>query len=347
MKIKIFLTLLVCLFASLEFKAQNILIFPKATPTPEKPSMPILKENYVSASSDEIFTVGKVTGDIGKAEALYLPKPFYPGEAKKDVAEGKIYVQVTIDEQGNVIKARSTDGHSALRSISEETALRSKFRAPTVDGQPIRTEGWLVYNFEIESSNWIKLGYDLAFLHTPWVNQKLALAGIKKNFKPDWTAENDLLAQLEKLVEQMPPITKFEDQPVLTTQRIDGSNGTISQSQTMVRRLPVYPQPNPEQIAVTQNLLASLQSRLADDEIALWQFNLAFAILQDVHPRLTPNEPNRSPDALKQLLQTAPANLPAEYKNELKNLIKNIENRKRTDDFDIIRTSIIKLQRLK
>ncbi len=347
MNIKIILALAVCLLACFETKAQNILIFPKATPTPEKLSMPVLKESYVSASSDEVFTVGKVTGDIGKAEALYLPKPFYPGEAKKDVAEGKIYVQVTIDEKGNVVSASSTDGHPALRRAAEETARLSKFRAPAVDSQPVKTEGWLVYNFEVERSNWVKLGYDLAFLHSTWVNQKLALAGIKKNFKPDWTAENEMLAKIEELVAQMPKVEKTEVLPVLTMQRIDGGNGTISESQTMVRRLPVYPQPNPEQIAVTHNLITALQSRLADDEIANWQFKLAFAILQDVHPRLTPNEPNKSPDSLKLLLQTAPPNLPTEYTNELKKLIENIERRKRTDDFDEIRTSIIKLQKLK
>ncbi len=345
MKFKIFLVFAICLFASLETNAQYVVIFPQATPTPEKLSMPVLKESYVSASSDEIFTIGKVTGDIGKAEALYLPKPFYPGEAKRDAAEGKIYVQVTIDEKGNVVAARSTDGHPALRRMAEETARSSKFRAPAVDGQSVKTEGWLVYNFEIEKSNWVKLGYDLAFLHTPWVNQKLALAGIRKNFKADWTAENEMLARIEELAAQMPKIERFQDVPVLTEQRIE-SNGTISQSRTMVRRLPVYPQPNPEQIAVTQNLIAALESRLAADAVALWQFRLAFAILQEF-PRPDPNEPNKSPDWLKQLLQTAPPNLPAEYKNELKTLIEKIEKRKRTDGFDELRTSVIKLQKFK
>ena len=73
----------------------------------------------------------------------------------------------------------------------------------------VKSEGWLVYNFEIAKSSWLKLGYDLAFLHTPIVNQKLALAGIKKNFKADWTAENEMLARLEEFVAQMPPAGKI------------------------------------------------------------------------------------------------------------------------------------------
>lgn len=335
---KYFFALVICLFSFSALNAQGDFKMPPKV-------FPVLKENYVSANSDEVFTVGKVTGDIGKAEALYLPKPFYPGEAKKDAAEGKIYVQITIDEQGSVTSARSTEGHPALRKSAEETARSSKFRAPKIDNQPVKTEGWLVYNFEVERSNWIKLGYDLAFLHTPLVNQKLALAGIKKNFKPDWTAENEMLAKIEELIGQMPKIEKTEELPVLTTQRID-SNGDISESRTLVRKLPVYPQPNPEQIAVTHNLITALQSRLADDEIANWQFNLAFAILQEV-PRLDPNEPNKSPDSLKLLLQTAPPNLPKAYTDELKNLIRSIESRTKKGLFEEIKTSIIKLQKLK
>lgn len=339
MKINFFSAFAVCLFASTVLNAQNdpFVMPPKV--------FPILSGKYSSASWDEVFTVGKVTGDIGKAEALYLPKPFYPGDAKRDVAEGKIYVQVTIDEKGNVSEARSTDGHPALRKAAEEIARISKFRAPAVDGQSVKTEGWLVYNFEIERSNWVKIGYDLALLHLPWSNRKLALAGIKKNFKADWTAENEMLARIEELAAQMTKVERMEDVPVLTTQRIE-NDGTISQSQTMVRRLPVYPQPNPEQIAVTHNLIAALQNRLADDKIANWQFRLAFTILEEF-TRLNTNEPNKSPDALKLLLQTAPTNLPAEYKNELKTLIEKIEKRKRTDGFDEIRTSVIKLQKLK
>ncbi len=345
MKFRFFLIFAACLFASAELDAQSRRVFPTASPTPEK-VFPVMKENYVSAGSDEIFTVGKVTGDIGKAEALYLPKPFYPGEAKQDAADGKIYVCISIDETGNVTSAKSTDGHPALQKIAEETAFRSKFRAPIVDNQAVKSEGWLVYNFEIAKSNWLKLGYDLAFLHTPLVNQKLALAGIKKNLKDDWTTENDLFVKLTELVAQMPPPEEFADTPIFTAQT-SNKNGTISNSQTFSRRLPVRREPNPEQIAVTQNLIVALQSRTASDEIASWQFNLAFAILKEASLPRDPNEPRKSPDALKSFLKNAPPNLPAEYKTELANLIKIIENTAREKSFDEIRNAVIKLQKLK
>ena len=106
------------------------------------------------------------------------------------------------------------------------------------------------------------------------------------------------------------------------------------------------PAPNPEQIAVTQNLIAALQSRLAVDEIASWQFNLAFAILKDAYPPRNPNEPRQSPETLKTFLSNAPPNLSAEYKTELANLIRIIETESREKSFDEIRNSIIRLQKI-
>ena len=243
------------------------------------------------------------------------------------------------------MSARSTEGHPSLRKAAEESARSSKFRAPKIDNQSIKSEGWLVYNFEIAKSSWLKLGYDLAFLHTPIVNQKLALAGIKKNFKADWTAENEMIARLEEFVAQMPPTEKFDDVPVLQTQTIN-KNGSMVSMRTFSRPLPSSPAPNPEQIAVTQNLIAALQSRLAADEIAAWQFNLAFAILKDAHPARNPNEPRQSPETLKTFLANAPTNLPAEYKTELANLIRIIETESREKSFDLIRNSIIRLQKI-
>lgn len=346
MKIKLLFAFAVCLFAFSVSKAQ---FEPNKMPLKV---LPVLKENYASANSDEIFTVGKVTGDIGKAEALYLPKPFYPGEAKKDSAEGKIYVSIAIDEKGNVTSARSTDGHPALRKIAEETALISKFRAANVDNQPTKSEGWLVYNFEVARSNWIKTAYDLAILHSPFnSNPKLTLIGIKKNIKPDWTAENEMLTKLEEFVAQMPKIEKVDEPPILATKTID-RNGTPLKVQTFGMRLPVIPPPNPEQIAVAQNLVNALQSRLASDEIASWQFDLAFAILKESHPSRETGE-YQPPQDLTNLLQNAPQNLSAEYKTELANLINLIETermktpKKNMDSPDNIRNSVIRLQKLK
>src|SRR6185436_5008901 len=63
---------------------------PKATPTP--PRAPI-------------------SGGVLNGKAISLPKPAYPPIARQAHASGTVVVQVTIDENGNVISAAAVSGH--------------------------------------------------------------------------------------------------------------------------------------------------------------------------------------------------------------------------------------------
>jgi outer membrane biosynthesis protein TonB len=53
-----------------------------------------------------------------------------------------VSVQISIDEQGNVVAASAVSGHPLLRSASEAAARKAKF-AP----KQIRVTGTLIYNF--------------------------------------------------------------------------------------------------------------------------------------------------------------------------------------------------------
>ncbi|MCY7344941.1 MAG: energy transducer TonB [Pyrinomonadaceae bacterium] len=81
----------------------------------------------------------------GKAKSLPLVP--YPFEAKSRRISGMVSVRVKIDEQGNVIEARTICGHPILGKASEQAARGAKF-APTLrDGKPIKVSGVIVYNF--------------------------------------------------------------------------------------------------------------------------------------------------------------------------------------------------------
>jgi hypothetical protein len=56
-------------------------------------------------------------------------------------------VQVTIDESGNVIEAKSTCGITQFLEVSEKAALRSKFSPTQLNGKPVKVSGIIVYNF--------------------------------------------------------------------------------------------------------------------------------------------------------------------------------------------------------
>src|SRR6185369_14900003 len=67
--------------------------------------------------------------------------------AAAEEAEGKVTVNVTLDEQGNVTSAKAMNGHPFLRQAAEEAAKRSKFKPAMFGEIPVKASGFIVYNF--------------------------------------------------------------------------------------------------------------------------------------------------------------------------------------------------------
>lgn len=78
--------------------------------------------------------------------AKYLPKPDYPPEAKEACADGVVSVEVSIDENGDVISAEAVSGDELLRASAVEAAKKAKF-SQTVEGVAVKLKGIIVYNF--------------------------------------------------------------------------------------------------------------------------------------------------------------------------------------------------------
>ena len=105
---------------------------PAATPTPRAPATP----------SDRPVNLGVLNG-----RATSLPVPSYPAAARSAGASGRVEVQVTVDERGNITSARAVSGHPLLRSAAESAARNSRISPPRVGDRPVRATGLLLYNF--------------------------------------------------------------------------------------------------------------------------------------------------------------------------------------------------------
>jgi TonB family protein len=90
-----------------------------------------------------------LSGGVLNGKATNLVKPAYPAAAKAVRAEGAVNVQVTIDEEGNVISASAVSGHPLLRAAAVEAARASKFSPTRLSGQPVKVTGVIVYNFTL------------------------------------------------------------------------------------------------------------------------------------------------------------------------------------------------------
>ena len=88
-----------------------------------------------------------ISGGVVNGKARNLVTPPYPAAAKAVRAGGEVKVQVTIDENGNVISASAVSGHPLLRNVAESAARSSKFSPTQLSGQPVKVTGVIIYNF--------------------------------------------------------------------------------------------------------------------------------------------------------------------------------------------------------
>jgi TonB family protein len=84
------------------------------------------------------------------SEAVSLPKPGYPLMAKQMRLQGKVSVQVLIDETGKVISARAIEGHPLFRQASEAAAFQARFSPTKLSDQPVKVSGVITYNFVLQ-----------------------------------------------------------------------------------------------------------------------------------------------------------------------------------------------------
>lgn len=71
-----------------------------------------------------------------------------PPMAKTANVSGPVVVEVTVDEGGDVIKARAISGHPLLREAAAEAARGWKFTPVRVSGEPVLVIGTLTFNFK-------------------------------------------------------------------------------------------------------------------------------------------------------------------------------------------------------
>ena len=112
------------------------------------PPPPPPQQTQKPCSGDPPKRVRRSEGVI-KGNALHLERPIYPIEARNESVEGKIEVEIVIDEEGNVEEAKAVTGPVLLQQAAVDAAKSSRFKPTTLCGVAIKTEGILTYNFSL------------------------------------------------------------------------------------------------------------------------------------------------------------------------------------------------------
>src|SRR5712692_86516 len=84
------------------------------------------------------------------SKAISLPQPPYPPLARQIRLQGAVQVQILVDETGKVMSAHAVSGSSFLTTGAEEAARRARFTPTLLNGQPVKVQGVITYNFVLQ-----------------------------------------------------------------------------------------------------------------------------------------------------------------------------------------------------
>ncbi len=166
-----------------------------------------------------------ISAGVVNGKATSLPKPEYPAAAFAVKASGAVNVQVSIDENGNVISASAVSGHPLLRQAAEQAARQATFKPTLLSGQPVKVTGVIVYNFVANKNNEEKvktlgLGTVLFILHSSASD----LGKLTEIFGPKGILEG-ITEEFPRFAEELAPLTSLEKAP--NEKRLEIVDGVI------------------------------------------------------------------------------------------------------------------------
>ena len=83
-------------------------------------------------------------------KAIDLPKPIYPGEARKAKVTGQVKVRVIVAETGKVLSADIVSGPKQLWLAAIEAARQARFNPTLIGDSAVKITGILTYDFKEE-----------------------------------------------------------------------------------------------------------------------------------------------------------------------------------------------------
>lgn len=98
-------------------------------------------------SDDRPRPSGPVESGNLNDKAIDLPKPIYPGEARKAKVTGQVKVRVIVAETGKVLSADIVSGPKQLWLAAIDAARQARFNPTLIGGSAVKITGILTYDF--------------------------------------------------------------------------------------------------------------------------------------------------------------------------------------------------------
>jgi TonB family protein len=280
----------------------------------------------ISGFAQENQSVPKtINGGVLNGKATQLAKPAYPAAAKAVNASGGVNVQVTIDEEGNVIAASAISGHPLLRAASVEAAQASKFSPTLLSGQPVKVTGVIFYNFVTDMSL-TQIGFAIGAAAANY-NPGFPANTIRFSLPNDWTDARQIT---ESLVNKQ-NFDGFEQSKAKAAAEMKNSEAlknSEAPKNTEPRRGVAFVLGNRAELVEVkesyESLLTSLsetiKSHLSGNDAEKWKFALAVAVGKTQVQLEDDAKLRQNLAELKQFITNAPPNVSSSLLAELQKI---------------------------
>jgi protein TonB len=91
-----------------------------------------------------------VASTILSGKAVNLPQPPYPKIAKDAGIHGSVSIQILVSEEGKVLSAQVVSGSPMLTFAARDAAMRARFTPTILNGQAVKIQGIINYNFVLQ-----------------------------------------------------------------------------------------------------------------------------------------------------------------------------------------------------
>ena len=123
---------------------------PSASKPETRPSPSPSEASNPSPAGEPERRRAPISAGVLNSKAINLPKPEYPSTAKSVGAQGRVIVELIIDETGRVTKARAVSGHPLLHKAAVAAALQARFSPTILSGEPVSVTGTISYTFLLQ-----------------------------------------------------------------------------------------------------------------------------------------------------------------------------------------------------
>ncbi len=110
-------------------------------------------------SSEPYKTVRK-SGEALEKDAIKRVEPRFPQHAGMIGGDGKVIVEVTVDEEGKVISAHALSGDHVLQKAATTAAREWRFMPAKLNGEPVRVIGKLQFVFQPQGETLVNEGVE-------------------------------------------------------------------------------------------------------------------------------------------------------------------------------------------